>query len=125
MEGIGDHLNKIERNIEIVSKDPLALHGFTQVPNFLFKPMETENGKEISLSLGSRFVYAKFLSYAWHNDYVFPGQQRLADDLGISVGRVNQFIKELNEAKLIEVTKRGQGKTNLYKVLFRVKPKGS
>jgi DNA-binding MarR family transcriptional regulator len=61
-----------------------------------------------------------FLHYAWHNHSCFPGQERLATDMGISQSRVSEFIKELEGAELIEVTRRGQGKTNLYKIKFVV-----
>lgn len=112
MEHIGKGLANIERNIEFVKADIVTRHGFTQVPNFLFKGA--------GLSMGAIVIYSKFLSYAWHNDLCFPGQQRLADDLGISLGSVNSFIKELQAAKLIEITRRGQGKTNVYKIGFVV-----
>jgi hypothetical protein len=36
---------------------------------------------------------------------------------------VNEYIKELEAAGLVEITRRGQGKTNLYKVNFVVKGK--
>jgi DNA-binding MarR family transcriptional regulator len=62
-----------------------------------------------SLSIGVKVIYAMFLRYAWHNNLVFPGQQRLADAIGISVSRVNKFVKELEKAKLVEITRRGQG----------------
>ena len=112
MEHIGKRLQDIERNIEFVRADIVTRHGFTQVPNFLFK--------NSGLSMGAIVVYSKFLSYAWHNDFCFPGQQRLADDLGISLGSVNNFVKELEAKKLIEITRRGQGKTNVYKIGFVV-----
>ena len=64
-----------------------------------------------------------FLRYAWHNDYVFPGQERLAKSVGLSQGRVSQFVKELETAGLIDITVRGQGKTNIYKVNFVVQKK--
>jgi predicted transcriptional regulator len=64
------------------------------------------------------------LSYAWHNDLCFPGQDRLARDMGMGVASVNRFVKELEEATLIEITRRGQGKTNFYTINFVVKKKG-
>ena len=64
-----------------------------------------------------------FLSYAWHNNHCFPGQERLASDMGMSVSRTNEFIKELEAANLIAITRRGQGKTNLYTIKFTVKRK--
>ena len=117
MDHIGKQLEKIERNIELVTNDPVALHGFTQVPNFLFK--------NSGLTMGAIVVYAKFLSYAWHNDYCFPGQQRLADDLDMGIASINRFIKELEDNALIEIERRGQGKTNIYRIAFVVQKKGS
>ena len=86
---IGDVLR--ERNIELATNDPVARLGFTQVPNFILK--------DAKLSLGAKVTYSMFLHYAWHNDSCFPGQDRLAADMGIEpIGRVSEFIKELQEA---------------------------
>ena len=104
-----------EKNIQLDTIDPVVQGGFTQVPNFILENPD--------LSVGAKVIYAMFLRYAWHNDKCFPGQARLAEDIGMSIGRVNQFIKELEAAELIEIMKRGQGKTNLYTIKFRVKPK--
>jgi len=107
---IGDILR--ERNIELATNDPIVRGGFTQVPNFILKNAE--------LSLGAKVTYAMFLHYGWHNNFCFPGQERLAEDLGMSQSRVSEFIKELQTAKLIEITRRGQGRTNLYKLGYVV-----
>jgi hypothetical protein len=117
MDHIGRQLSNIERNIKLNSADPISLHGFTQLPNFILRNPD--------LSIGAKTTYALFLSYAWHNDFCFPGQDRLAKDIGMSVGSVNAFIKELEAAGLIEITRRGQGKTNLYTVNFAVRKKPS
>ena len=110
---IGDVLR--ERNIELATNDPVARGGFTQVPNFILR--------DPNIGLGAKVAYSMFLHFAWNNDSCFPGQDRLAHHMGMSVSRVNEFIKELEAAGLIEITRRGQGKTNLYKVNFRVKSK--
>jgi len=111
---IGDVLR--ERNIELATNDPVVRGGFTQVPNFILKKAD--------LSLGAKVTYAMFIHYGWHNDWCFPGQERLAVDMGMSQSRVSEFIKELQTAGLIEITRRGQGKTNLYKLGYVVKQKG-
>ena len=108
---IGDIIR--ERNIELATNDPVVRGGFTQVPNFILK-----NG---DLSLGAKVTYAMFLHYTWHNDSCFPGQERLAEDMGMSQSRVSEFIKELQMAELVEITRRGQGRTNLYKIKFVVR----
>lgn len=112
MDHIGGRLQQIEQNIRVNSADPIALHGFTQLPNFILRNPD--------LSIGAKTTYALFLSYAWHNNLCFPGQDRLAKDIGMSIGSVNTFIKELEAAGLIEITRRGQGKTNLYTINFTV-----
>jgi hypothetical protein len=104
-----------DKNTQLDTIDPVVQGGFTQVPNFILENPD--------LSVGAKVIYAMFLRYAWHNNKCFPGQARLAEDIGMSIGRVNQFIKELEAAQLIEITKRGQGKTNFYTIKFRVKPK--
>jgi hypothetical protein len=112
---IGDILR--ERNIELATNDPVARGGFTQVPNFILR--------DPNIGLGAKVAYSMFLRFAWNNDSCFPGQDRLAGHMGMSVSRVNEFIKELEAAGLIEITRRGQGRTNLYKVNFVVKGKGT
>ena len=87
MDHIGKQIAAIEQNIKINSADPVALHGFTQVPNFILKNPD--------ISIGAKTTYALFLSYAWHNSLCFPGQDTLAKAIGMSIGSVNGFIKEL------------------------------
>ena len=43
--------------------------------------------------------------------------------MGMGVSSVNRFIKELEDCSLIEITRRGQGKTNFYTFNFVVQKK--
>jgi hypothetical protein len=115
MEPIQDLLNAKEKNSNWTRTILWCRRVVPQVPNFILKHPD--------LSLGAKVTYAMFLSHAWNNNYCFPGQDRLAKDIGMSRSRVTEFITELEAAKLITITRRGQGKTNLYKVHFRVVPK--
>jgi hypothetical protein len=117
MQHIGKQLAQTEQNIKVNSADPIALHGFTQLPNFILR--------DPGISIGAKTTYALFLSYAWHNNLCFPGQGTLAKAIGMSIGSVNAFIKDLEAHGLIEITRRGQGKTNLYTINFVVKRKAS
>ena len=85
--------------------------------------MEIENDPD--LSIGAKMVYAKFLQYAWHKNHCYPGQQRLGEELGLTEGRVSQLVKELKEAELLEVKRRGLGKTNMYILKCVVQKKSS
>ena len=107
----------LEQNITLNTLDPVSAGGFTQVPNFLLR--------DARLSIGAKLTYAMFLSYAWHNDRCFPGQERLAADMGMSVPSVSNFIAELSEHGFITIRRRGQGKTNLYTVHFQVTSKST
>ena len=108
---IGDVLK--ERNIEIIGADPVTRHGFTQVPNFILTKKD--------ISVGAKLAYAMLLKYAWQDDACFPGQVKLADDMGATDRSVRTYLKELESAELLEITQRGLGKTNLYRLHLTVK----
>src|ERR1044071_7022822 len=97
-----------EKNIQMDTLDPVARGGFTQVPNFILR--------NSTLSVGAKLTYAMFLSYAWHNESCFPGQDRLAVDMGLSRSRVTELVSELNRAGLLTIQRRGQGMTNTYTI---------
>ena len=111
MKAIGEIIR--EQNIRLNTTDPVARGGFTQVPNFILR--------DSRLTVGAKITYAMFLSYAWHNDLCFPGQDRLAADIGMSRTSVTAFIGELEKHGFIAIQRRGQGKTNIYTVHFQVK----
>ena len=115
MDHIGKQLKTIEQNIKLNTADPIARYGFTQLPNFILRNPD--------ISIGAKTTFALFLSFAWHNDLCFPGQDTLAKAMGMSIGSVNAFIKELETVGLIEIERRGQGKTNVYTVNYVVKNK--
>lgn len=107
---IGDIL-KDRQNIILRGADAATRGGFTQVPNFLLKSTK--------LSAGDKITFAMLLSYAWQNDYCFPGQDRLAQDLGLSDRSVRTHLKSLEQFGLLSIRRRGQGKTNIYELDLR------
>jgi biotin operon repressor len=103
---IGDILK--DRNIILKGADAATAHGFTQVPNFLLKSTK--------LSSGDKLAFAMLLSYAWQNDYCFPGQKRLGEDMGLHETNVRRHLKSLQANGLLMIVRRGQGKTNIYEL---------
>ena len=87
MDHIADRVRQTARNIEIVGADPVTLHGFTQVPNVILTNKD--------LSVGAKLAYAMLLHYAWQNNFCFPGQERLATDIGAGKRSVIRFMAEL------------------------------
>ncbi len=108
------HISEVmDRNIKLVGADAFSLRGFTQVPNAVLKHKQ--------ISAGAKLAYTMLLSYAWHNDYCFPGQARLASDMGVGRTTANAYIKELSTKGFIKVRRRGQGATNIYEVNLKAK----
>ena len=103
-----------DQNIVLKGADAATAMGFTQVPNFLLKSKK--------FSSGDKMAFAMLLSYAWQNDFCFPGQERLAEDLGLSDRSVRTHLKALEANGLLRIKRRGQGKTNIYEL--DLKPPG-
>jgi DNA-binding MarR family transcriptional regulator len=111
-QSIGDIIK--DRNIVLKGADAASAMGFTQVPNFLLKSDK--------LSAGDKLAFAMLLSYAWQNDYCFPGQRRLGEDMGLHETNVRKHLKALEANGLLSIIRRGQGKTNVYEL--NLKPRG-
>ena len=115
MRPLGELVKEKEKTILLKGFDPVSAQGFTQVPNLVLKEPE--------LGAGAKLVYALLLSYAWNNDSCFPGQDRLATDCGKTQAWISQQMKELEQHSFLEIQRRGQGKTNIYVLTYRVKQK--
>ena len=102
-----------ERNIIIRGGDAFSMAGFTQVPNAILKSQK--------LTPAAKLTYAMLLSYAWQNDFCFPGQERLARDIGVSDRSVRTYLKELEETGLLAIKQQGQGRPNKYYLDLKAK----
>ena len=103
---IGDILK--ERNIILKGADAATAKGFTQLPNFILKSRK--------LNAGDKITFAMLLSYAWQNDFCYPGQVRLGKDMGLHETNVRKHLKSLEANGLLAIRRRGQGKTNIYEL---------
>ena len=98
----------LDRNIILKGADILSAKGFTQVPNHVLVSNK--------LSPGSKLTYAMLLKYAWQNDFCFPGQERLAKDMGVTDRSVRTYLQELETQRFVNIKQRGLGKPNLYEL---------
>ncbi|HKC65411.1 MAG TPA: helix-turn-helix domain-containing protein [Pyrinomonadaceae bacterium] len=89
----------------IVVENELLRRGFTSIPNYIFG---------LPISSNAKLIYMALLSYAWTNRACYPGLAKLCTDVSLSDKPVTKAIEELSNASLLEVKRRGQGKTNLY-----------
>lgn len=112
IESIGSALANPDRNIVFDGPDIITKSGYTMVPNFLLN-----NSK---ISSGAKLVYVMLLKYAYEKDFCFPGQVRLAEDVGASERYVHGRLQELKKSRLISIQRRGLGKSNVYILHLRV-----
>lgn len=98
----------LDRNITLKGADLLTAKGFTMVPNHVLISKQ--------LSPGAKLTYAMLLKYAWQNDFCFPGQERLANDMGVTDRSVRTYLHELEAQKFVGIKQRGLGKPNLYEL---------
>lgn len=103
------HVSEIlkEGNIVLTGADALTAGGYTQVPNAIL---------DAPLSTGAKLVYAMLLKYAWSNNFCFPGQVRLAQDLRVTDRSIRNYLTELRDEGYIYVTQQGLTKPNLYRL---------
>ena len=109
---IGDIL-KERQNIILKGADAATAKGFTQVPNFILRSAK--------LSAGDKLTFAMLLSYAWQDDFCYPGQRKLAEHLGLKERSARTHLKSLQTHGLLEIKRRGLGRTNVY--VLNLKPR--
>ena len=64
----------------------------------------------IKLSPGAKLDYAMLLKYAWQNDCCFPGQERLAKDMGVTRQSANTYVQELSASSSSRSSSAGRGR---------------
>ena len=108
MHRLGETTAFKDRNLRLNGADIATQRGWTGVPNFILERKE--------ISVGAKLVYAMLLKYAREMDECFPGQDRLARDMGNGERSVRRWLHELEQVNLISIKQRGQGRPNLYTV---------
>lgn len=93
--------------IEILDKTLKS--GFAPTPRIVLRHPK--------LSRNSKTTYSLLLDYAWQSGSCFPGQQTLANDLGVSIRTIQRDLEELKDFGLIDWKQRGKNRTNIYYIL--------
>jgi len=114
MQAIGETVQDRQKSLLLKGFDPVSAHGFTQIPNFFLRRKD--------LSANAKVAFALLLSYAWNNNSCFPGQEKLAEDMGVTRRLVIRLLGELEKKGFLEKKRRGLGKTNVYILHSRVRP---
>jgi hypothetical protein len=73
--------------------------------------------RDKTLSTGARLAYAFLLMYAWQEGSCFPGQARLAKDIGVSERHLQRYLYELRDMKYIKIERADKRFNNTYIIL--------
>ena len=111
MQRLGEIKTFKDRNLRLKGADIATQRGWTGVPNFILESKE--------ISVGAKLTYAMFLKYAREKEECFPGQDRLAKDMGCGSRSIVRYIYELEQVGLISIQRRGQGRPNLYTIYIK------
>jgi DNA-binding transcriptional ArsR family regulator len=96
-----------DKTVEILDRSEQL--GYTVVPNVLLHYP--------GLSPSARLLLIMLRHYAHQSEEAWPGQKRLADDLGLSESTIRRAVRELEERALIETRRRGMGQSLLYRLM--------
>ena len=104
MENIGSLVR--ERLQQVIIENEMLRAGFAALPYLVLR--------DLRLSIGARLAYAVLLMYAWQEGSCFPGQERMAGDLGVSPRNLRRFLTELRNLGYVSWKKLMPGGTNTY-----------
>lgn len=107
MERIGKLVrNRVE---QIIVENEVLRAGFAAFPYVVLR--------NTRLSTGARLAYAVLLMYAWQTEACFAGQDKMAQDIGVSARQVRDYLQELQTHGYIRIQRQGLTKPNLYYIL--------
>ncbi len=112
MESVGPLVRqRVER---VIVENEMMRAGFAALPYVVLR--------DTKLSIGARLTYAVLLSYAWQNNSTFVGQDKMAEDMGISERQLQRYLYELRDSKYVDISRKDKRFNNTY-VIKDVKTK--
>jgi len=98
-----------QRFEQIIIENEMLRAGFAALPYMVLR--------DTRLSVGARLAYAVLLMYAWQDGATFAGQQKMANDIGVSERQLRDYLKDLQSRGYIRIKRQGLNKPNLYYIL--------
>lgn len=107
MQQIGELVK--ERVDRIIVENEMLKAGFAAFPYLVMK--------DKNLSIGARMAYAFLLMYSWQEGSCFAGQEKLAEEMGVSRAQVQRYLYELRDTNYIRVERKDKRYNNTYIML--------
>lgn len=107
-------MEKIDKTVrkryeQIIIENEMLRAGFAAMPYLVLRDKR--------LTIGARLAYGVLLSYAWQDGACFPGQETMAEDIGVSSRQLRDYLNELRENGYIRIKRQGLNKPNIYYIL--------
>lgn len=100
-----------QRVDRIIVESEMLRAGFAALPYLVMK--------DKTLSMGARLTFAFLLMYSWQEGSCFAGQEKMAEEMGISRAQVQRFFYELRDTGYIKVERSDKRYNNTYIILDR------
>ena len=107
MDNLGSLLK--QRFDQVVFENEMLKAGFAAFPYVVLT--------DARLSPGARVAYGVLLKYGWQEGSCFPGQEKMAKDIGVSGRQVRNYLTELQGRGYIRIKRQGLNRPNLYYIL--------
>lgn len=98
-----------ERVERIIVENELLRSGFAAFPYLVMR--------DKAVSLGARMTYAFLLMYSWQEGSCFPGQQKMANQMGVSERQLRRYLYELSASGYIRIERTDKRYNNTYIIL--------
>jgi DNA-binding MarR family transcriptional regulator len=103
-----------QRVDQVLIQNQMLKAGFAAFPYLVMKDSQ--------LSVGTRLTYAFLLMYAWQEGSCFAGQEKMAEEMGISRAQLQRNLYELRDAGYIKVERSDKRYNNTYVILDQKRP---
>ena len=107
MDRIGPSVK--QRFEQVIVENEMLKAGFAALPYLVLR--------DNRLSIGARVAYAVLLMYAWQESACFPGQGKMANDMGVSERHLRRYLGELGDRGYISIKRQGLNRPNIYYIL--------
>lgn len=108
-------VNAMQQKLErVIIENEITAGGFAALPYVIMLDKK--------LSIGAKLTYAFLLRYGWQKE-AFAGQEKIADDMGVSSRQLRRYLTELKDRGYIAITRPDKRYGNQYKILERVPSK--
>lgn len=108
-----------EKSKKLIFINPWKLFNGAFVPNWLLvrKASVNKNNEGVGISQGAKLCYARLSQFAGKKGWCHPKQKTLANEIGVTVRQIQDYLNELERLELILSSRDGYRGAKAYRFL--------